>query len=86
MTGNPSSVKLTAEKPVQINNKESITQSIERFGETVEVVKAQINYDVVAIDRENDISYLDYNRRPYGTDIPDRERGYPYSRDGYGGR
>lgn len=70
ITGNPFSGKPMAENPIQINNKEiknkeltnkkSITQSTERFSETVEAVKEQINYDVVAIDRKNDISYLDY--------------------------
>lgn len=70
LTENPSSAKPPTENPIQINNKEiknkkstnkeSITQSTERFNETVEAVKDQINYDVVAIDRKNDISYLDY--------------------------
>lgn len=70
LTENPFSGKPTAGNPIQINNKEiknkeltnkkSITQSTERFCEIVEAVKEQINYDVVAIDRKNDISYLDY--------------------------
>lgn len=70
LTENPFSAKPTTDNPVQISNKEikhkeltnkkSITQSTERFSETVEAVKKQINYDVVAIDRKNDISYLDY--------------------------
>lgn len=70
ITGNPFSGKPTAENPIQINNKEiknkeltnkkSIIQSTEWFSKTVEAVKEQINYDVVAIDRKNDISYLDY--------------------------
>lgn len=63
LTENPFSVKPMTENPIQISNKEikhkeltnkkSIAQSTERFSETVEAVKEQINYDVVAIDRKN---------------------------------
>lgn len=65
LTEIPFSAKPMTENPIQISNKEitnkeSITQSTGRFSETVEAVKEQINYDVVAIDRKNDISYLDY--------------------------
>ena len=70
ITETPSSVKPTTEKPTEISNKEikhkeltnkkSITQSADGFSETAEAVKKHINYNVVAIDRENDISYLDY--------------------------
>lgn len=70
LTENPFSAKPLTANPVQISNKEikhkeltnkeSITQSTGRFSETVEAVKEQINYDVVAIDRKNYISYLDY--------------------------
>lgn len=70
VTEKPSSAKPTTENPAEISNKEikhkeltnkkSITQSVDRFSETVESVKEQIDYDVVAIDRKNDIHYLNY--------------------------
>ena len=60
LTANPVQISNKEIKHKELTNKESITQSTGRFSETVEAVKEQINYDVVAIDRKNDISYLDY--------------------------
>ena len=60
MTENPIQISNKETKHKELTNKKSITQSADKFSETVEAVKEQINYDVVAIDRKNDISYLDY--------------------------
>ena len=69
-TANPDTAKPLPENPTQINNKEiknkrinkkeSINHSAANFDETVEDVKAQIEYDAIASDRKNDISLLNY--------------------------
>lgn len=68
LTEIPFSAKPMTENPIQISNKEikhkestnkkSITQSADKFSETVEAVKEQINYDVVCDPETNKLRII----------------------------